>query len=656
MNLPISTGLRRIILISCGIVLFLFVLFFSLRGLILRKALEAASRKMKSHHYIIHWEGAAFKGLKSVHVSKIYIQNEFNANEIDVDSLSVNVRITQLIFRKIRLKQFECARILVTWLPVRPDSLKPDAPSRDTSGFFQKIHQAQLADLANKNIRLFFGYVPSKVFVRRLETRVTYEGKTTMVGFSDLKIAHSRITGNVEMQSLASRATILIDGKFSRSSYLAEILLVNSGDSLLPLEVMKDKYGVEAGFDTIKMSIDMSHRSRKIVNLSGSFSVAGLELGGARISSTRIRVDHFNSDFLMHVGQHFVEVDSSTNARLNRIRINPYVLVQFNLKPDVTLKLLPVTWEAGAFFASLPPGMFTSVTGLKAQGLLHFSLNFHVDMANADSLKFSTSLAPEKFRILAYGTDDFRKMNGSFYYEVYEKGIRKAAFIVGNDNPEFVPFDNISPFLRAAVMTSEDGSFFYHAGFNPEAFRQSMVTNIKEKRFARGGSTISMQLVKNVYLTRNKNFSRKIEEALIVWMIENQHLVSKKRMYEIYLNLIEWGPGVYGINQASYFYFNKKPADLTLQESIFLASIVPHPKYFRYTFETNGVPKSFFGNYFSRMKELMVRKQFIAATDTIHVQPYVFLTGPAVLSVAEQEPEREDINLQQLDIIPGIVE
>ena len=118
-------------------------------------------------------------------------------------------------------------------------------------------------------------------------------------------------------------------------------------------------------------------------------------------------------------------------------------------------------------------------------------------------------------------------------------------------------------------------------------------TNIKEKRFARGGSTISMQLVKNVFLTRNKTLARKIEEAIIVWLIENENLVSKQRMYEVYLNIIEWGPGIYGINQASHFYFNKRPPDLNLQESVYLASIVPHPKWYKYTFESNGVMRPF---------------------------------------------------------------
>jgi membrane peptidoglycan carboxypeptidase len=114
----------------------------------------------------------------------------------------------------------------------------------------------------------------------------------------------------------------------------------------------------------------------------------------------------------------------------------------------------------------------------------------------------------------------------------------------------------------------------HHRGFLQESFRESIVKNYREHRFARGGSTISMQLVKNVFLSRDKTVSRKAEEALIVYLIENLGLVPKERMLEVYLNVIEWGPNVYGIGEASHFYFNKRPSQLTLQESLFLASVI----------------------------------------------------------------------------------
>src|SRR5664279_2476881 len=115
-----------------------------------------------------------------------------------------------------------------------------------------------------------------------------------------------------------------------------------------------------------------------------------------------------------------------------------------------------------------------------------------------------------------------------------------------------------------------------------------MILNIKERRFARGGSTITMQLVKNVFLNRNKTIARKLEEILLVWLIENQQLCSKERMFEVYLNIIELGPHIYGANEAAHFYFKKDASKLNLQESIFLASIIPKPKWFMYSFDKSG--------------------------------------------------------------------
>ncbi len=148
----------------------------------------------------------------------------------------------------------------------------------------------------------------------------------------------------------------------------------------------------------------------------------------------------------------------------------------------------------------------------------------------------------------------------------------------GPKNPDFTPLNQISPDLRNALLTSEDYTFFTHNGFNEKAFRSSIATNFKEKSFKRGASTVSMQLVKNAFLSRNKTLSRKVEEILIVWLIENEHLVSKERMYEVYLNIIEWGRNVYGVGEAARYYFNTTPRNLNLGESVFLAFVVPRPK------------------------------------------------------------------------------
>ena len=178
-------------------------------------------------------------------------------------------------------------------------------------------------------------------------------------------------------------------------------------------------------------------------------------------------------------------------------------------------------------------------------------------------------------------------------------------------------------------MQSEDGAFFYHRGFLPDALREALIYDLQVKRFARGGSTITMQLVKNVFLNRHKNIARKLEEALIVWLIENQHLTSKERMYEVYLNLVEWAPLVYGACEASHFYFEKEPSDLTVEEAIFLASIVPKPKHFRSSFNEDATLRDSQGGYFRLIAERLCAKGLLTEEEAAVVRPEITVKGKA---------------------------
>lgn len=117
-----------------------------------------------------------------------------------------------------------------------------------------------------------------------------------------------------------------------------------------------------------------------------------------------------------------------------------------------------------------------------------------------------------------------------------------------------------------------------------------------------------MQLVKNVYLSRQKTLARKAEEILIVWLIEHNHLVSKQRMLEVYFNIMELGQNIYGIGEAARYYFGKQPADLTIGDGLFLASIVPKPKASMYKFMADGSLKPYMFNYFRFMGNIMARR------------------------------------------------
>jgi len=140
---------------------------------------------------------------------------------------------------------------------------------------------------------------------------------------------------------------------------------------------------------------------------------------------------------------------------------------------------------------------------------------------------------------------------------------------------DYVPLSQMPQPLVQAVLIAEDGSFYTHGGFDLRALYDSVWNNLKRRKFAFGGSTISMQLAKNLYLSPKKSIFRKALESMITFRLERN--LSKQRILELYLNYIEWGPGLYGANQASYYYFNKPLADLSREESVFLATMIPAP-------------------------------------------------------------------------------
>ena len=142
----------------------------------------------------------------------------------------------------------------------------------------------------------------------------------------------------------------------------------------------------------------------------------------------------------------------------------------------------------------------------------------------------------------------------------------------------WVPLSRISPYLIKAVLIAEDDKFWKHEGFDYDSIEKAIEKNIQAGKFRFGGSTISQQLAKNLYLSPVKSISRKIAEAILTWKLERN--LSKKRILELYLNLVEWGEGIFGAEAASRHYFGKDSIDLAPLEAARLAAILPNPRKF----------------------------------------------------------------------------
>jgi hypothetical protein len=170
----------------------------------------------------------------------------------------------------------------------------------------------------------------------------------------------------------------------------------------------------------------------------------------------------------------------------------------------------------------------------------------------------------------------------------------------GPGTPSWVSIDDMSRHLETAVLICEDSRFHAHAGFDFLALENALKDDLKQGRFARGASTVSMQLAKNLYLGMEKTLGRKLQEALLTVLLEQQ--LDKRRILELYLNVVELGPGLYGVGDAAQYYFATPARALSLGQSLYLASILPNPTYSR--FAPDGKLKPQWVSYLHRLMHI----------------------------------------------------
>ena len=149
-------------------------------------------------------------------------------------------------------------------------------------------------------------------------------------------------------------------------------------------------------------------------------------------------------------------------------------------------------------------------------------------------------------------------------------------FVVGPRNPRWTPYGAFPAALKKAVVASEDANFYSHEGVDYEAIREAIKADLRQGKFVRGGSTITQQVAKNLFLTREKTLIRKVKELVLARRLDDA--LSKSRILELYLNVVEFGPMVYGVGHGAQYYFGKPPSALTVRECAFLAAMLPGPK------------------------------------------------------------------------------
>ncbi len=532
---------------------------------------------------------------------------------------------------------------------------------------FKKSQPAQPADtiskgrnygaLLNRVIETAFQNVPDQVDFSNLNASYVSTSRTINVEVPFLRMHDGKIASQLAVQTDSLVNNLRVFGTIDPKKYRIAGKLYAYDDMGVRIPYIKKKLDAGVTFDTVRFSLNSKQFKKEKLTMRGSAMVNNLTLNHPKLSGEEdINVRESAVDYVVTLGPDLYVIDSLTEVRVNKAEANIYAAYQeVDTTKIVDLMVKTEKVPANDFFGSLPTGLFENLEGIKAKGWLQYDMRFHVNTDSLNQLVFNSDLdASKDFEILEWGNTNIEKINGSFVHTVYEYGKPVRTFTVGPSNPFYSPISQISPYLRNAILSAEDAGFYSHNGFHEEAFRQAIIKNIEEGEFARGGSTISMQLVKNVFLSRKKTVARKVEEAIIVWLIENENLVSKNRLFEVYLNIIEWGPNVYGAKDASRFYFGKQPSELNLAEAIFLTSIIPSPKRYRSSFDSYGNLRSYKSGYYRLIGGIMRRRGLISQEEYENLTPDVQLYGRArdlIVTAQDSTVVEEDTTQFELETI-----
>ncbi len=622
----------KIGVISVLLLLLLLVIgMYAMRNSLLNHYVTGKTESLSaSAGLAIHYDKLEMNGIRTIQLNGLTMVPQQRDTLLRLHQLEVKLNFWALLGLHINISEVNADGLNVSFVKGNSSSnygflFKGKKVETET---LEEESVSDFSDRAERLLHLAFGFLPSNGEIKGITVTHVKGDTVTAIGIDSLIISDNIFSTNVTVTEKKESRSWNIGGSINNKDKSVQMKISSATKEKVQLPYIDNYYGAGISFDTLAFSLAES-RVEDILLIEGKAEVSGLNLFHQTLSPDTIDLHEARFKYLLRIGKEYIEMDSATTVQCNKLQFNPYIRAARNGKWHFTASVNKPMFDSQELFSSLPKGLFSNLDGIRSEGKLGYHFFFDVDMNKVDSLRLESEVTADHFRIRQYGATDLRKMNAPFVYTAYEQGEPVRSFEVGPGYPGFVPLDSISPLLQMSVLQSEDGEFFWHRGFRIDATREALIQDLKVKQFARGGSTITMQLVKNVFLNRKKNMARKVEEAIIVWLIENGGLTTKDRMFEVYLNIAEWAPNVYGAREASEFYFAKQPSQLSVEEAIFMASIIPKPKHFRSSFTPDMQLRESLLGYYRLLAQRLAIKGLISEEEAATINPQVILRGRA---------------------------
>lgn len=342
----------------------------------------------------------------------------------------------------------------------------------------------------------------------------------------------------------------------------------------------------------ISVDVTLDAPSPEQVDVDGALTVSGLSFDHPRLSPTPVREVSFEARgraTLRPLEGRLEYEDVVVTAGRAEAHLSGRVLANDGIQAVSLHGRLPPTRCDDAVHA-IPSDLLAESSGFSWEGSLSGSLDLEVDRAELDATTLDIDITDGCQFETVPAIADLRRVRTTFVHRVQEPDGSVFEMSTGPGTANWTSLLSVSPYLVHAIVGHEDAGYFTHEGFAVYAIRDALKRNLREGRYVVGASTITMQLAKNLFLHREKTLARKVQEVLLTWWLESA--LSKAEILELYLNVIEYGPSVYGITQASQHYFGRQPRELSPAESAYLACILPNPKGLQASFEQGRLTSS----------------------------------------------------------------
>lgn len=296
------------------------------------------------------------------------------------------------------------------------------------------------------------------------------------------------------------------------------------------------------------------------------------------------------------------------------------------------LTIAPVSCQT--LLDAIPRELVPSLVDFELGGTFDAAVQLNADFADLDALTLGGNVGIAHCTVRRTPPHaSVTRLAGGFTHTVQMKDGRLRTLQLYPGSHDFTPLELVSPYMIEAVLTTEDGGFRRHHGFLPSQFEVALRRNLSKGRIELGASTITMQMVKNVLLGHERTLARKLQEMFLTWYVEV--VLGKDRIMELYLNAIEYGPGIYGITRAAAHYFGKHPADLTPPEAVYLALMLPDPVRRHAQYCRGGLTDGFQVKV-QRILDIMRGRERLSPLDH-----EIWKDGPIVFDLRARQSERD---------------